>query len=80
MSVSGIGGGLSAALAAYSAAGSGGSPEAVAGGGGGAGVELLKQAIDVEAELAMKLIQATVQTNFDNQKMALAQQIIDVYA
>ena len=45
MSVSGIGGGLSAALAAYSAAGSGGSPEAVAGGGGGAGVELLKQAI-----------------------------------
>lgn len=77
MSVNGISGGLSAALAAYSAASSGGSPEAAA---GGAGVEVLKQAIDVEAELAMKLIQATVQTNFDNQKMALAQQIIDIYA
>lgn len=77
MSVSGIGGGLSAALSAYSGAGSGGSPEAVA---GGAGVEVLKQAIEVEAEMAMKLIQATVETNFDNQKMAIAQQIIDTYA
>ncbi len=41
---------------------------------------LLKDSVEIQGDMALKLIESGLQTQFTEQKMAIAQQIIDVYA
>ncbi len=43
-------------------------------------VGLLKDSVEIQGDMALKLIQSGLQTQFTEQKMATAQQIIDTYA
>ena len=54
------------------------SPTSGSGGDGIIGV--LKDSVEIQGDMALKLIESGMQTQFIEQKMAMAQQIIDVYA
>ncbi len=48
---------------------------------GGEGIlGLLKDSVEIQGDMALQLIQSGLQTQFVEDKMAIAQQIIDVYA
>ena len=49
--------------------------------GGSEGIiGILKDSVEIQGDMAMKLIEAGLETSFAEDKMAIAQQIIDVYA
>lgn len=49
--------------------------------GGGNGIYgLLKDSVEIQGDMALKLIESGLQTQVIEQKMATAQQIIDTYA
>ncbi len=78
MDVSGV---SSAMASAYASSGASGS----AGDAGGVGVSILKDAIDMQGDMAMRLIEANMQLSMQQQKMGIASEIIaanqvDVYA
>ncbi len=47
---------------------------------GGGIVGVLKDSVEIQGDMALKLIESGLQTQFTEQKMATAQQIIDTYA
>lgn len=43
-------------------------------------IGILKDSVEIQGDMALKLIEAGLETSFTQDKMAIAQQIIDVYA
>lgn len=73
-----------ASMAVSAAAYSTGSESLSSEGGGGVGVKVLKEAINTQSDMAMRLINANLELSFQQEKMDIAAQIIaqnqvDVY-